>query len=777
MLFISFFYMNKLKKIISSFLMLLLISSQTLVQVSAADTLNETVSKLDYQSIRLEEMKDGARYKEMIDAVYSQHSDKQWVIQLIHDRLETVLQSPKADKWNVRIVLEYMALQNNYAVQKHEHDVDLIAIYPINSFAADELVTLYSLQKEEILALSSSEKEEVQENILVFQENIYEMLDDMLALLIQEFKKQTQYVESGNINMKANINLEPSGSFEGNLDISDYEYRVNTFNSEFKALVEWMSRFSSMWWENLNISFEGLVDLIQKDGNMYLLLENLKIEWFQDSIIQNSAEEMLKNINDQWKFIRLDNAGSEELVLMLERLNPSLAMNNLRLMASTPMFTALGKKDDRYVLVPSKAACDIMKELANKFDPFNWDTCSESQYEKMIKDFRSEDIEIYLKTGETNELGMVMVDNFETFALKTSYDDENFYSFEFWVDAGDEWALELAYMRNSSLNFELNDKESSSLISFRSILDANNKMESYKLDANIMGNSWKFTANSSLQNNQLKWAFVFDMNEYDLTTNTYKHTNRLIGAMNGRTKTDNSIDTLNMKFTGNDIVKNTQPMTALIQYESGELSMDFDYKNEHSKIDGNFRCEWNESTSSFEWAELSFEVWGKQRSFDPLTYDVIYIWDLMKQFETNISLASGNIDGKTNIFSSGTKIVGMKHSWSYQEGAFTSRNAFELSSVPIPWVLPPVWTNNTVWEDVASKINGNINFSYQHTDLSQALEFFVNVLYGNTSIIDIQIQADSEREYIDTHIEAPDDFVDIEELYPQEEAEDADYIG
>jgi hypothetical protein len=56
---------------------------------------------------------------------------------------------------------------------------------------------------------------------------------------------------------------------------------------------------------------------------------------------------------------------------MLERLNPSLAMNNLRLMASTPMFTALGKKDDRYVLVPSKAACDIMKELANKFDPFN----------------------------------------------------------------------------------------------------------------------------------------------------------------------------------------------------------------------------------------------------------------------------------------------------------------------------------------------------------------------------------------------------------------------
>jgi hypothetical protein len=131
-----------------------------------------------------------------------------------------------------------MALQNNYAVQKHEHDVDLIAIYPINSFAADELVTLYSLQKEEILALSSSEKEEVQENILVFQENIYEMLDDMLALLIQEFKKQTQYVESGNINMKANINLEPSGSFEGNLDISDYEYRVNTFNSEFKALVE-----------------------------------------------------------------------------------------------------------------------------------------------------------------------------------------------------------------------------------------------------------------------------------------------------------------------------------------------------------------------------------------------------------------------------------------------------------------------------------------------------------------------------------------------------------
>jgi len=49
------------------------------------------------------------------------------------------------------------------------------------------------------------------------------------------------------------------------------------------------------------------------------------------------------------------------------------------------MFKAYEKNGDKYSLIPTKYACDKFKELNAKFDPWNGSTCSDSQYERMLK--------------------------------------------------------------------------------------------------------------------------------------------------------------------------------------------------------------------------------------------------------------------------------------------------------------------------------------------------------------------------------------------------------
>jgi hypothetical protein len=40
-------------------------------------------------------------------------------------------------------------------------------------------------------------------------------------------------------------------------------------------------------------------------------------------------------------------------------------------MLSKPMFRAYEKKDNKYYIIPTKYACDELKNFMNKFDPFN----------------------------------------------------------------------------------------------------------------------------------------------------------------------------------------------------------------------------------------------------------------------------------------------------------------------------------------------------------------------------------------------------------------------
>jgi hypothetical protein len=95
--------------------------------------------------------------------------------------------------------------------------------------------------------------------------------------------------------------------------------------------------------------------------------------------------ETLKDIAKKNKYIKYDDINNKQILEILKSFNPSKIMADSKKILEKPMFKAYKKEGDKYFLVPTKYACSKFKELSAKFDPWNGSTCSDSQYERIIK--------------------------------------------------------------------------------------------------------------------------------------------------------------------------------------------------------------------------------------------------------------------------------------------------------------------------------------------------------------------------------------------------------
>jgi hypothetical protein len=93
----------------------------------------------------------------------------------------------------------------------------------------------------------------------------------------------------------------------------------------------------------------------------------------------------LKKIAKKNKYIKYEDSNTKQVLENLKNLNPSKIMADSKRILEKPMFRAYKKEGYKYFLVPTKYACNKLKELSARFDPWNGSTCSDSQYEKIIK--------------------------------------------------------------------------------------------------------------------------------------------------------------------------------------------------------------------------------------------------------------------------------------------------------------------------------------------------------------------------------------------------------
>jgi len=120
---------------------------------------------------------------------------------------------------------------------------------------------------------------------------------------------------------------------------------------------------------------------------MYILLEKLKITDSNDTQELKEIIKTIKEIAAQNKYISYSDKATQEAMKLLNSLTPNRIIADGKSILSKPMLEAYKKEGDRYLLKPTKYACDTAKQLANRFDLFHDNnTCSDSQYQDLLEE-------------------------------------------------------------------------------------------------------------------------------------------------------------------------------------------------------------------------------------------------------------------------------------------------------------------------------------------------------------------------------------------------------
>jgi len=130
--------------------------------------------------------------------------------------------------------------------------------------------------------------------------------------------------------------------------------------------------------------------MISKDGEIYALLKNLDFK-VNDENISKVLEELKTQFSDN-KYLKFPSDENSKVVYEYIK---NFSLGNFLLEAesvlSKPLLTTYKKSGNKYLLVPTKYACDTYFELDKKLNFSNsWytpQTCNESTYKSFVKEF------------------------------------------------------------------------------------------------------------------------------------------------------------------------------------------------------------------------------------------------------------------------------------------------------------------------------------------------------------------------------------------------------
>ncbi|MDQ7023633.1 MAG: hypothetical protein Q9M97_09150 [Candidatus Gracilibacteria bacterium] len=275
--------------------------------------------------------------------------------------------------------------------------------------------------------LSNSDTKKVNDELVKIQNNLLNRGVDSFEQILGELETYTNYEERGNFEAKVNFDGGEIGTSKFELKLKDYIAKSSGFDAQFKSKIEAIIEASPKGQEEVKIKINAFIDYILKDQNYYVLLKDLKItdekgiEQIKDFI------EKAKEIASKNKYIHFEDENATKYLNGLKNLNPSNILKQGKIIASKPLFTAYKKEGNKYYLIPSKYGCDTAKILSNTFDPFNGNTCTDSQYQDLLEDISDSKVEFYIDFSVNNTvIGFEAdgVDNMEEFTGDVSFSDK-----------------------------------------------------------------------------------------------------------------------------------------------------------------------------------------------------------------------------------------------------------------------------------------------------------------------------------------------------------------
>lgn len=220
-----------------------------------------------------------------------------------------------------------------YVIDYLETSIDL-AIFKIENNV---------LRKFENIDLSDKDTKKVEDKIVKIQLNLLENGIESLKSITDEFDNLSNYEEKWNFKINLDIDHDAIWKIKAGLELPDYVSSTSNFDSQlkwkFKAFIDAMPK----WEEAVKLEISSMMDFISKDGNIYLLLDNLNVS--EENIGEvKSAIEILEKIAKEKGYIKIEDRNSSYMISVLKSLNPNNMLRDWRVALSKPMLKPYKKK-------------------------------------------------------------------------------------------------------------------------------------------------------------------------------------------------------------------------------------------------------------------------------------------------------------------------------------------------------------------------------------------------------------------------------------------------
>jgi len=522
--------------------------------------------------------------------------------------------------------------------------------YRINDLSSKEAENIINLLDNP--SLTSDEVSLVESEIVKVQLNLLNTSKDIVDSFVTNLKKNSNVEEKWNFK----ISLDWSWSFiwkvKAQLDLKDYKASSSNFDSELQTQLDLLLDASLVWWKTFNTQLSSFVNFISKDWNMYLLFDKLSYSWLEN--VDTSWEitkslEILKNMakNNEYLKIKSDQA-SINIIEMMKSFNSDSLFSSADKLLSQSLLKPYKKEWNKYYLLPTKKACDTMKYISSKVEWYGSSSCSDSDYNFLVKEIISS-WDLYLVLDWTNKyLWFDFKDYSSEWSLKVYFTSDKIEKITFLVESLMEslkWnKIEFSFINWKSLDFVANIPSDDVNINFNALLTSLNKI-------NEISYTWNFgeDIDSSLtyKNNIFNWKFNYKK-DWKIVSSwvlnwTYDSNNKILKSFNFSLNSDESVK----------------------KYVYNEDTMSYYYDTIPTKLSINYSL----LNQKITW-KISYKEW------DIELYWITSSWTYKKDyFELNNSLSVVNSYSSDKT----TWIINLKYIWNYMSNTWNFY--FEVNSV------------------------------------------------------------------------------------------------
>ena len=713
----------------------------------------KALSKVVLTRENLKTIKNWDKYVKTIDNLIERYLDNQNKLNKLSKKISNArnslkkLDSKKTDHYNK--ILDYIDVKIELAL--------------IINFWKQEINQL--LEEIKNIKLSDKENKEINDRLIDIQLNLFNKL-------MENFEKVSNYEENGDLKMKLDIDQNNIWKINSYINLNDYTFKSSNFEFQFKWHIEWLINSIPYWQDAMKIELKWFIDFISKDWNLYILLNELNII-SKDNI--NDLEEFiykLEQIAKKNKYIKFNNPETKEALKILNNLNLKNITKDWKNILSKPFFKAYKKEWNRYLLIPTKYACNQIKKLANKFDPFFWENCSDSQYNSLLKDIKEIwSLYIQLKWNDTIigfewKLDNTLINSYINFSNK-SINELSLYIIPNQDNYQNEW-ITFKYKKSNHLKLKIYTDQWNTELNFISQLDSNNRFTNIDYIWNFKWYNNSFTSKLNLKNKTLSWNFKYESNHSKYNYNSWKikliPNNIITWKINWTTNYNNKLIDLNLNYSWSNSETNNNYLDGKITYDYPDFSFINNIKWDY--IASNLDISWKIDTINNKLKTFDFNLSIKEKPFHSRSIEtkeinqLIWIEDanFNEIFNSNITLKNSIISWETFIKENSSKILLIKTNWSYENNYFELNNLF--------WIYWDLKNNISmmIWNEKIWNIIWNLNIKTDLRNNKNNINIYMDTYFDDKQIIKFEFENISIYNYKKVYIDTPKNIINYEDI-------------